>query len=194
MWSKEFFKSLKNLGIPEHMLNRAEIGFNELFKPIKILFEQQSLPENGWNDDQIKFLLNILKSFDSDKDPNAIRIGEREARISTPLLSELSAGFCHGIGGSGELAPPQPQAAGASLMQKLTNKLVLSLVKNLGLVNVKSALVLPLGTGMGIALSLKGCLNHYNTDIHEKPNVLYCRADHKSPMKGIEFVGATPYG
>ena len=69
MFSRHFYRTLEKLGIPEHMLNRANIGFKEKWKPLKILFEQQTIPKKGWNEDQITMLLKILNNFDSDKDP-----------------------------------------------------------------------------------------------------------------------------
>ncbi len=189
MWRKEFFDSLENLGVPSHMIKRSSIGFNANWKPIMELFQQRRIPEYGWSNFQIRQLLNILSNLDSDKDPGSIRIGEREGRISTDILNEFSGGFCHGIGRSGELTAAQPKAAGASLMQNLTNKIVLSLIKALGLPNVKAALTVPFGTGMSIGMAIRGALNYHKIDFHEKPIVLMTQIDHKSPRKGIEYIG-----
>ncbi|QEE14339.1 O-phosphoseryl-tRNA(Sec) selenium transferase [Promethearchaeum syntrophicum] len=189
MWKKEFFDSLENLGVPSHMLKRSSIGFKEIWKPIMELFQQRKIPEHGWNDFQIRQLLDILSHLDSDKDPRSIRIGEREGRISSVILNEISGGFCHGIGRSGELTAAQPKAAGASLMQNLTNIIVLSLIKSLGLPNIKTALTIPFGTGMSIGMAMRGALNYHKIDIHEKPMVLMTQIDHKSPRKGIEYIG-----
>lgn len=189
MWNKDFFDSLENLGVPSHMIKRSSIGFKDIWKPIMELFQQRKIPEHGWSDFQIRQLLTILSNLDSDKDPGSIRIGEREGRISSDILNEISGGFCHGIGRSGELTAAQPKAAGASLMQNLTNKVVLSLIKALGLPNVKAALTVPFGTGMGIGMAIRGALNYYKIDFHEKPIVLMTQIDHKSPRKGIEYIG-----
>jgi O-phospho-L-seryl-tRNASec:L-selenocysteinyl-tRNA synthase len=189
MWKKEFFDSLENMGVPSHMIKRSSIGFKDIWKPIMELFQQRRIPEFGWSDFQIRQLLNILSNLDSDKDPGSIRIGEREGRISSDILNEISGGFCHGIGRSGELTAAQPKAAGASLMQNLTNKIVLSLTKALGLPNVKAALTVPFGTGMSIGMAIRGALNYYKIDFHEKPMVLMTQIDHKSPKKGIEYIG-----
>ncbi len=189
MWKKEFFNSLENLGVPSHMIKRSSIGFNAIWKPIMELFQQRKIPELGWSNFQIRQLLDILSNMDSDKDPGSIRIGEREGRISTDILNDISGGFCHGIGRSGELTAAQPKAAGASLMQNLTNKIVLSLIKSLGLPNVKAALTIPFGTGMSIGMAIRGALNYYKIDFHEKPIILMTQIDHKSPRKGIEYIG-----
>ncbi len=189
MLKKDFKKDLENLSVPNYMIDRALIGLNSQFEPINQLFKQRTIPERDWNDEQIKQLLFILSNLDSDKDPKSIRIGEREGRISTRILNELSGGFCHGVGRGGELTAAQPKAAGASLMQNLTNKIVLSLIRNLGLVNIKSALCVPLATGMSIGLAIRGALNYYNIDFNKQNMVLMTQIDHKSPIKGIKFIG-----
>ena len=91
----EFFK---NSSIPENMLNRGQLVLNNFLKPIKILFEQKSVPKEPWSLDQIEFLLTTLSNMDTDKDDKAARVGEREARIASKLHLKTSAGFCHGIG------------------------------------------------------------------------------------------------
>lgn len=48
----------------------------------------------------------------------------------------------------------QPKAAGSSLIYSLTNKLVLHAIKLSGITRAASALVLPLATGMSLALTL----------------------------------------
>ncbi len=174
--------------IPEHMLDRGLIVLEEtLLKPIKILFEQRKLPKEGWNDDTIRLLLKILSSMDTDKDPKAARIGEREARVASTLISELAAGFVHGVGRSGVLIDPQPKAAGGSLMYQIANRLSEDILKKFGVENIKSAYVVPLATGMSIALTLKVA-----RDITGGRDVIYPRIDHKSPLNAISLVGLHP--
>lgn len=189
MWDKNFFKKFAHFGVPSHMINRSQIGFEEYWNSIGDLFNQRTLPEEPWEATKIQQLISILNHLDSDKDPGAIRIGEREGRISSPLLAKLSGNFCHGVGRSGNLTSAQPKAAGASLMQNLTNQLILSLIRSVGIPNIRSALTIPMGTGMSIALALRGCLSHYNVNIHAKPLILMPQLDHNSPRKGIEFIG-----
>jgi O-phospho-L-seryl-tRNASec:L-selenocysteinyl-tRNA synthase len=125
--------------------------------------------------------------MDTDKDPKAVRIGEREARVASPLISKLSFGFNHGIGRSGEITAPQPKAPGASIMYQIANRLALQALKKFGIPNLKKAIVVPLSTGMSIGLS--GCAVRKKTE----HNVVLCtRIDHASPMRGLELVGLTP--
>jgi O-phospho-L-seryl-tRNASec:L-selenocysteinyl-tRNA synthase len=178
---------LKNFGIPEHMLDRGLIVLEETLKPIRQLFEQRKLPKEGWPDDTIRLLLTILSAMDTDKDPKAARIGEREARVASPLVSELAAGFNHGVGRSGVLVAPQPKAAGGSLMYQITNRLAEDVLKKFGIENIKDAYVVPLATGMSIALTLKVA-----RDLTGGREVVYPRIDHKSPLNAISFVGLHP--
>jgi O-phospho-L-seryl-tRNASec:L-selenocysteinyl-tRNA synthase len=174
--------------IPQHMLDRGLIVLEEmLLKPIKRLLEQRKLPKEGWSDETIRLFLKILSSMDTDKDPKAARIGEREARIASPFVSELAAGFNHGVGRSGVLIAPQPKAAGGSLMYQIANRLAEDILNKFGIENIKGAYVIPLATGMSIGLVLKVA-----RDLTGGQDVVYPRIDHKSPLNGISLVGLNP--
>lgn len=170
--------------IPEHMLNHGLIILEERLKPIRVLFEQRRVPATGWDDDLIKFLLTLFSWMDSDKDVKGIRIGEREARVASPLILELAHGFCHGIGRSGSISSPQPKAGGSSLLYYFTNKLTLDMLQRMGAPNLASTCVLPLATGM--ALGLTAAVAREETG---KGGVVYPQVDHSSPLKGLELVG-----
>lgn len=170
--------------IPENMLNRGLTTLDSEWKPIKILFEQRRVPDKGLDDGTIRNLLGILSSMDTDKDPLAARIGEREARVASNLVSELAAGFNHGVGRSGDLVASQPKAPGGSIMYYFANKLALDALKRFGLPNIKNAYVTPCAVGMTLALTL--CAVRKKTG---KSEVVYLRVDHKSPVKAIELVG-----
>ncbi|MFX1500771.1 MAG: O-phosphoseryl-tRNA(Sec) selenium transferase [Promethearchaeota archaeon] len=183
----DFFNSMD---IPEGMLNRGQLVLNEFLNPIKILFEQRSVPQEPWTDDQIEFLLQTLSNMDTDKDKNAARVGEREARIASKLHLKTSAGFCHGVGRSGFLTAPQPKAPGGSIMYKLSNYLARSILKKFGLPNIKDAIVVPLCTGMSLSLSL-GALGSKQSEESSniKRTVLIPQIDHKSILKSINLIG-----
>ncbi|MCK4567870.1 MAG: O-phosphoseryl-tRNA(Sec) selenium transferase, partial [Candidatus Thorarchaeota archaeon] len=95
-----------------------------------------------------------------------------------------AANFNHGIGRSGQLTAPQPKAAGASLMQQVANSTALDAIRKLGLSNAKSGLVIPLSTGMSIALVMGALRRERGIK-----KVLYPRIDHKSPQRGIALAG-----
>ena len=183
----EFFKSSS---IPQNMLDRGQIVINNFLKPIKTLFEQKNVPKEPWSDEQIEFLLLTLSNMDTDKDNNAARVGEREARIASKLHIKTSAGFCHGVGRSGFLTAPQPKAPGGSIMYEISNYLARDILRNFGLPNVKEVIVTPLCTGMSLSLTLGALrprIDHSNTNI--KSTVLVPQIDHKAVLKAIDLMG-----
>ncbi len=175
------------------MLNRGQLVLNNFLKPIKILFEQKSVPKEPWSDGQIEFLLQILSNMDTDKDDKAARVGEREARIASKLHLKISGGFCHGVGRSGFLTAPQPKAPGGSMMYEISNYLACNFLKNFGLPNIKKAIVVPLCTGMSLALSLGALKPNWNDEsLIKKRIVLVPRVDHKAILKAIDLMGFKP--
>lgn len=177
-------ESLLKKTIPDHMLRRGLLVLRAKIKPIRVLFEQRRVPEHGWDDDAIDFLLTVFSLMDTDKDPESARIGEREARVASPLISELAHGFCHGVGRSGNVMAPQTKAAGGSLMYFFANKLAIDMLQRMGASNLKSACVVPVPTGMAIGLAV-GAVR----DITNKRQIVYPRVDHHSPIKGMQLVG-----
>ncbi|GAB4315795.1 MAG: O-phosphoseryl-tRNA(Sec) selenium transferase [Promethearchaeota archaeon] len=140
---------------PESFLRRGGVVLDSrLGSPIRELFDHRAFPDRGWSDDQLEHLLLLLSSMDTDKDPKAARVGEREARLASPLLSRLSGGFNHGVGRSGDLSAPQPKAPGASVVQALASRVATSALKKLSLANCAASVVLPVGTGMGLFFCL----------------------------------------
>lgn len=183
----EYFKGT---AIPQNMLKRGQLVLNEFLNPIRVLLEQKSVPEEPWTDEQIQFLLKILSNMDTDKDIKAARVGEREARIASKLHLETSAGFCHGIGRSGFLTAPQPKAPGGSLMYEISNYLAKNFLKTFGLPNIKEAIVVPLCTGMALALCIGALRPDWNNkNFEHKRTVLLPQIDHKSLLKGLDLMG-----
>ncbi|MBP2143453.1 O-phospho-L-seryl-tRNASec:L-selenocysteinyl-tRNA synthase [Methanococcus voltae] len=190
--------------IPKNMEERGLNILSDNLGEIENILNQRKMPKKGLSDEKIELLLNFLANMDTDKDPKAIRVGEREARISSEIHKKLSSNFCHGIGRSGNLVDPQPKAPGASAMYALTNKILESFLKNLN-VNV-NALATPVSTGMSIALCLSALQRGFlveNVDVGKDTKittkqyskydganvVIYPYASHKSPIKSTSFVG-----
>lgn len=183
----DYFKSTP---IPENMLNRGQLVLKNFLKPIQNLFEQKNVPQNGWSEGQIEYLLKTLSNMDTDKDDKASRVGEREARITSSLHLQTSAGFCHGIGRSGFLTAPQPKAPGGSIMYELSNYLALNFLKKFGLPNVKKAIVVPLCTGMTLALCLGALKPDWNNPKYiNKRTVIVPQIDHNALIKAFDLVG-----
>ncbi len=166
------------------MLKRGLLVLQEAAKPLRILLEQRRIPKKGISDDLLRSFLKMLSLMDTDKDPLAARIGEREARVASPYVGELAAGFAHGIGRSGDVSAPQPKAPGGSLLQYFANGLALDALKRFGLPNIDGAFVVPLTTGMTLAMTLAAARG-----LSGGGEVVYPRVDHRSPLKAIEFVG-----
>lgn len=183
---REFGMDFRDL-IPANIEKKGQVILESLLRPIGILLEQRKIPDEGWSDDTIELFLKLLSWMDTDKDPKAARIGEREARVASPLLSKLAYGFNHGIGRSGEIDAPQPKAPGSSLMYQITNRLALQALKKFGAPNLTNAIVLPLSTGMSIGLTFAAIRKKVDQRM-----VLCTRIDHTSPVKGLELVGLTP--
>ncbi len=170
--------------IPESMLKRAETTLDAFLAPIRDLMNRKQFPDKALKDSQIELLVKLLSSMDTDKDPDAARVGEREGRVASPFVEQLAAGFNHGIGRSGQLIAPQPKATGASIMQGIANNVAVDALRKLGLPNIQSGFVLPISTGMTIGLVLAALRRTYNVD-----KVLFPRIDHRSPHRGIALVG-----
>ncbi|WXG42664.1 MAG: O-phosphoseryl-tRNA(Sec) selenium transferase [Promethearchaeati archaeon SRVP18_Atabeyarchaeia-1] len=171
--------------LPKAMLRRSEVAFSSQLNLIRNLFKQRRIPQSGWPDHVIGLLMRLLSMMDTDKDIDGIRIGEREARVASPLVSELAWGFCHGVGRSGSLLSPQPKAPGASVLYGLANKCALDAMQKLGAFNLKSAIVSPVATGMSIALALAATRDSIRG---ERDTVVFARVDHDSPLKAMNLV------
>ena len=170
--------------IPKSMLQRGRTTVDSLMSPIRDVLNRRQFPDKALTDHQIEMMLQILSSLDTDKDPDAARVGEREARVASPLIGRLSAGFNHGVGRSGQLTAPQPKAPGASLMQQVANTVSLDAIRKLGLSNMKTGIVTPLSTGMSISLILSALRRE-----HGVKKVLFPRIDHTSPHRAIDLSG-----
>jgi O-phospho-L-seryl-tRNASec:L-selenocysteinyl-tRNA synthase len=174
---------LKGL-LPREMLNRSSAVIGSQLNSIRNLFKQRRIPNLGWSDGVIELLLKLLSMMDVDKDPEGVRIGEREARVASPLISELASGFCHGVGRSGALIAPQPKAPGASILYELSNRCALDAMQKFGAPNMKSAIVSPVATGMSLALVLAAARDASGG---ERNTVVFPRVDHDSPLKAIHL-------
>jgi len=157
------------------------------------LLSERKLPLNGWDDLMIEYALNELAMMDSNNYPKNVGVGEREGRVYSSLVAKRHYNLSHGIGRSGDIAEVQPKAAGSSLIAKLTNILATYAITRIcGFSSLKHGQVLPMATGMSLALSMmalkSACKN-------EKPNakyVIWPRIDQKSCFKCIFVAGLIP--
>nr|XP_022338126.1 O-phosphoseryl-tRNA(Sec) selenium transferase-like isoform X2 [Crassostrea virginica]XP_022338127.1 O-phosphoseryl-tRNA(Sec) selenium transferase-like isoform X2 [Crassostrea virginica]XP_022338128.1 O-phosphoseryl-tRNA(Sec) selenium transferase-like isoform X2 [Crassostrea virginica] len=151
---------------------------------IRHLLEQRRIPEDGWDDQTIELFLSELAIMDSNNFPDNCGVGEREARIYSSLVSRRHFRLGHGIGRSGEITAVQPKAAGSSLIMTLTNSLALHAIRLSG-IQASSCFVVPMATGMSVALSLLSLKQRRP----KAQYVLWPRIDQKSCIKSVVTSG-----
>lgn len=162
-----------------------------------LLVEQRKIPMEGLNDNIITYFIDILSAMDSNNFHSNCGVGEREGRVFSQLVSRRHFELAHGIGRSGDLAEVQPKAAGSSLLYTLTNALAHHALQLAGLTHMKKTLVVPLATGISVALCL---LSFAQSRSHQSENidtsrikyVIWPRIDQKSCFKAIITAGLIP--
>lgn len=146
--------------------------------------------------------------MDSNNSPSTCGLGEREGRVYSSLVAKrnygrlylysnsehwtfisiyllFQQGFSHGIGRSGDITEVQPKAVGSSVLNRLTNELLLDFLKISGISFIKSCFLVPMATGM----SLTFCMLSIR---QSKPNAKYVlmpRIDQKSCVKSVITAG-----
>jgi O-phospho-L-seryl-tRNASec:L-selenocysteinyl-tRNA synthase len=160
---------------------------------VKKLLSQRSLPDVAWDDITIEHFLSELALMDSNNFKDSVGFGEREGRVYSNLVSQRHYRLGHGIGRSGDITAVQPKAAGSSLISQLTRALALSCIKVSGIQTAKAALVLPVATGMSIALTLMTLRAERRAEPPQNARyVLWLRIDQKACFKAIYTAGLVP--
>ncbi|XP_059471686.1 O-phosphoseryl-tRNA(Sec) selenium transferase [Neocloeon triangulifer] len=180
--------SLAERLIPATYLQQAASAKKSRENLIRQLIEQRKWPEDGWDDATIEYFLSELAQMDSNNFPGHSSIGEREARIASSLVARRHYRMAHGIGRSGDLGEVQPKAAGSSLMNKLTNALVLDVIRFTGVKTSAGCFVVPMATGMSLVL----CMLALKQEREQAKYVLWSRIDQKACFKCIITAGLTP--
>ncbi|NXN17678.1 SPCS transferase, partial [Indicator maculatus] len=173
-------------------------------------------PEDGWDESTIELFLHELAIMDSNNFLGNCGVGEREGRVASGLVARRHYRLIHGIGRSGDISAVQPKAAGSSLLNKLTNSVVLDIIKlagkcksdNIsclwghvmacsysfltflcaGVRTVTNCFVVPMATGMSLTLC-------FLTLRHKRPKAKYIiwpRIDQKSCFKSMITAGFEP--
>ncbi|CAF0766042.1 unnamed protein product [Brachionus calyciflorus] len=171
--------------VPKSYVDQAQQVHNSNKNKIRNLLEKRKIPDKGWSSELIELLLSEFSSMDSNNFDDSCGLGEREGRIFSNLVLTRNYNFSHGIGRSGDLAEVQPKAIGSSVLNKLTNELLLDLLKISGLTNVSSCIVCPMATGMSLAF----CMMSIRQDKHNAKYVIMPRIDQKSCIKSIACAG-----
>ncbi|EGG21842.1 O-phosphoseryl-tRNA selenium transferase [Cavenderia fasciculata] len=185
----------KNLEICKSLINPSYIeqssqAINQYNHLINVLLTQRRLPDKGWDDQFIRWFLNDIAKMDSNNYVENAGVGEREGRIHSRIVQERHFGLAHGIGRSGDISEQQPKAAGSSLVQRLCSYLVMDSMSVAGLNSIGECLVLPMATGMTIALTLMTFTKHCRPPTAKY--VIWPRIDQKSCLKAIATAGLVP--
>lgn len=141
--------------VPKSYLDQGLQSLRQKQNALRTLLTHRNLPEKGWSEPCIEYVLQELSIMDSNNFETNVGVGEREGRILSPMVRRRHFGLAHGVGRSGDIGAVQPKAAGSSLLYKLTNILALQALRDAGLKRIKSALVLPVATGMAITLTIR---------------------------------------
>ncbi|XP_064630188.1 O-phosphoseryl-tRNA(Sec) selenium transferase-like isoform X2 [Lineus longissimus] len=149
---------------------------------------ERKWPEEGWDEATIEMLLQELSMMDSNNFPGNCGIGEREARFASSLVARRHFRLGHGIGRSGDITAIQPKAAGSSLIMKITNSMVLDLLKVTGIPSVAACFVVPMATGMSLVL----CFLTLRLQRPGAKYILWPRIDQKSCFKSMITAGFEP--
>ncbi|XP_026503788.1 O-phosphoseryl-tRNA(Sec) selenium transferase isoform X2 [Terrapene carolina triunguis] len=145
-------------------------------------------PEDGWDESTIELFLHELAIMDSNNFLGNCGVGEREGRVASGMVARRHYRLIHGIGRSGDISAVQPKAAGSSLLNKLTNSVVLDIIKLAGVRTVTNCFVVPMATGMSLTLC-------FLTLRHKRPKAKYIiwpRIDQKSCFKSMITAGFEP--
>lgn len=174
--------------IPATYLQQAAESQGARENQIRILIDQRKCPEEGWDDSTIELIVNELSHMDSNNFLHNCGVGEREARIFSGLVSRRHYHLGHGVGRSGDIAEVQPKAAGSSLLNKLTNSMVLDVFRYVGAPKTAACLVVPMATGMSLVL----CLLTLRQQRPKAKYVIWPRIDQKSCFKSMITAGFEP--
>ncbi|XP_078256649.1 O-phosphoseryl-tRNA(Sec) selenium transferase [Rhinoraja longicauda] len=155
---------------------------------IRLLIEKGKCPEDEWDENTIELFLHELAIMDSNNFLGNCGVGEREGRVASSLVARRHYRLMHGIGRSGDIAAIQPKAAGSSLLNKITNSLVLDILRIAGVRSVSSCFVVPMATGMSLTLCFLALR-------HRRPKakfIIWPRIDQKSCFKSMVTAGFEP--
>ncbi|CAF1633030.1 unnamed protein product, partial [Adineta ricciae] len=174
--------------VPRSYIDLARQARRSYEQQIRLIVEHRKLPEQSLDENIIEQWLDEIAQMDSNNFQGNIGVGEREGRIYSSLVARRHALLSHGIGRSGDINAVQPKAAGSSLLNKLTNELVLDAIHILGLRTVTHALVIPMATGMTMTL----CFLVLKKQRPNSRYVLWSRIDQKSCFKSILTANLEP--
>ena len=117
MFSPEAYALAEGL-VSKAYINQGSQATARRSKLVTSLLSERRLPKDGWDDHSIESFLSEAAMMDSNIFLDNVGVGEREARVYSPLVAQHQP--AHGIGRSGDVAAGGP-CRRLSLLNKLTN-------------------------------------------------------------------------
>ncbi|KAF7233751.1 hypothetical protein EG68_10546 [Paragonimus skrjabini miyazakii] len=170
-------------------VNRSRERLSRVRTKFMNILKTGNLPEYGFSESDIEALFLQLGTLDSNNWDHSVGVGEREGRVLLDLVRRRHFGLTHGIGRSGDIAAIQPKAPGSSLINRLTNQLVLDWLRKSGAPSTAACFVVPMATGMTLTLCLLTLKQRRPTGARF---VIWPRIDQKSCFKCILAAGLIP--
>ncbi|KAF6774712.1 hypothetical protein AHF37_06078 [Paragonimus kellicotti] len=170
-------------------VNRSRERLSRVRTKFTNVLKTGNLPEYGFSESDIEALLLQLGTLDSNNWEHSVGVGEREGRVLLDLVRRRHFGLTHGIGRSGDIAAIQPKAPGSSLINRLTNQLVLDWLRKSGAPSTAACFLVPMATGMTLTLCLLTLKQRRPAGARF---VIWPRIDQKSCFKCILAAGLIP--
>ncbi|CAL8069586.1 unnamed protein product [Calicophoron daubneyi] len=175
--------------ISKSYVSRSIERFAKFGKKFATVLSEGRLPVNGFAESEIEVLLLQLSSMDSNNWENSVGVGEREGRVLLDLVRRRHYRLTHGIGRSGDIAAIQPKASGSSLINRLTNRLLLDWLRRSGCPSTVDCFLVPMATGMSLTLCLLAMKKRRPSGARF---VIWPRIDQKSCFKSMLAAGLIP--
>ncbi|GAA28189.1 O-phospho-L-seryl-tRNASec:L-selenocysteinyl-tRNA synthase [Clonorchis sinensis] len=188
MLDEDSLKFTERYLTPAYVL-RAHERYSRVKNRFSKVLQEGRLPEQGFSESEIETFFLQLGSMDSNNWESGVGVGEREGRILLDFIHRRHYGLAHGIGRSGDITAIQPKAPGSSLVNKLTNQLLLDWLKKSGSPTTSNCFLVPMATGMTLTLCLLSLKRRRPAGARF---VLWPRIDQKSCFKCILAAGLVP--
>lgn len=157
---------------------------------VRTLLTSRTLPADGWHANDVERLVRQLAALDSNAAEARVGVGEREARVFSQTVARRHFGLAHGVGRSGDVAAVQPKALGSSTIGRLAHRFALQLARDVsGLSEAKAAVVVPVATGMSLALTMLAL----RAQRPRATRVVWSRIDQKACFKSILTAALQPH-
>ena len=93
--------------IPKTYVTQGHDAIRRRENLVTSLLSHRKIPEEGWDDQTIEYLISQLSLMDSNNFYGNAGVGEREGRILSGMVARRHFYLAHGIGRSGDVAAYQ---------------------------------------------------------------------------------------